>query len=159
VQIVEDRYRPEMRRLERALLLQILDQAWKEHLLTMDHLRSSVGLRGYAQIDPKVEYKREGMRLFETMWTSVANYVTDLIFKMEQLDENFVGSTWVESAAIKEEAPQGIAPGMSEQTQAAIDGSQAATKIEPIRNREEKIQRNAPCPCGSGKKYKNCCMR
>jgi preprotein translocase subunit SecA len=158
VQLVEDRYRPEMRRLERALLLQILDQAWKEHLLTMDHLRSSVGLRGYAQIDPKVEYKREGMSLFEKMWASVANYVTDLIFKMEQLDENFVGSTWVESAAIKEEVTPAIA-GMSEQQQAAIEGSQAAQKLEPIRNREDKVQRNAPCPCGSGKKYKNCCGR
>ncbi|HEX6963278.1 MAG TPA: SEC-C metal-binding domain-containing protein, partial [Lacipirellula sp.] len=156
-QLVEDRYRPEMRRLERTLLLQILDQAWKEHLLTMDHLRSSVGLRGYAQIDPKVEYKREGMRLFETMWKSVANYVTDLIFKMEQLDENFVGSTWVERAAIKEDAPPSTA-GMSEQQQ-AIEGSEAATKLEPIRNREEKVPRNAPCPCGSGKKYKNCCGR
>jgi preprotein translocase subunit SecA len=124
----------------------------------MDHLRSSVGLRGYAQIDPKVEYKKEGMRLFETMWRSVANYVTDLIFKMEQLDENFVGSTWVESAAIHEEAPA-TAAGMSEQQQAAIDGSQAAQKLEPIRNREEKVPRNAPCPCGSGKKYKNCCMK
>jgi preprotein translocase subunit SecA len=156
LQLVEDRYRPEMRKLERQLLLQILDQAWKEHLLTMDHLRSSVGLRGYAQIDPKVEYKREGMRLFETMWKSVANYVTDLIFKMEQLDENFVGSTWVESAAIKEDAPAGVPVGMSDQTQAAIDGSQSTQKLEPIRNREEKIPRNAPCPCGSGKKYKNC---
>jgi preprotein translocase subunit SecA len=155
IQLVEDRYRPEMRRLERTLLLQILDQGWKEHLLTMDHLRSSVGLRGYAQIDPKVEYKKEGMRLFETMWQSVANYVTDLIFKMEQLDENFVGSTWVESAAIKEDAPAGAM--MSEQQQAAIEGSQAQQKLEPIRNREEKVQRNAPCPCGSGKKYKNCC--
>ena len=155
-QLVEDRYRPEMRRLERTLLLQILDQAWKEHLLTMDHLRSSVGLRGYAQIDPKVEYKREGMRLFETMWKSVGNYVTDLIFKMEQLDENFVGSTWIESRATKEEVPSGT-PLMSEQQQAAIDGSQTAQKLEPIRNRDDKTPRNAPCPCGSGKKYKNCC--
>ncbi|MCC6491646.1 MAG: SEC-C domain-containing protein, partial [Pirellulales bacterium] len=159
-QLVEDRYRPEIRRLERVLLLQILDQAWKEHLLTMDHLRSSVGLRGYAQIDPKVEYKREGMRLFETMWQSASNYVTDLIFKMEQLDESFVGSTWVESRAIKEDAPSGAAAaGMSEQQHEAIEGSQAATKLEPIRNREEKTPRNAPCPCGSGKKYKNCCGR
>lgn len=84
--------------------------------------------------------------------------MTDLIFKMEQLDENFVGSTWVESAAIKEEVTPGTA-GMSEQQQAAIEGSQAAQKLEPIRNREEKVQRNAPCPCGSGKKYKNCCGR
>ncbi|HYO25957.1 MAG TPA: SEC-C metal-binding domain-containing protein, partial [Lacipirellulaceae bacterium] len=160
VQLVEDRYRPEMRKLERQLLLQILDQAWKEHLLTMDHLRSSVGLRGYAQIDPKVEYKREGMALFDTMWKSVGNYVTDLIFKMEQLDENFVGSTWTESAAIHEAAPAATAAapaGMSEQQAAAIEGSQGPARAEPIRNMGEKIQRNAPCPCGSGKKYKNCC--
>jgi preprotein translocase subunit SecA len=154
-QLVEDRYRPEMRRMERAVLLQILDQAWKEHLLGMDHLRSSVGLRGYAQIDPKVEYKREGMRMFETMWSSVANYVTNLIFKMEQLDENFVGSTWVESAAIHESAPS--TSDIAEQQQAAIQGSDTKQKLEPIRNREEKVGRNQPCPCGSGKKYKNCC--
>jgi preprotein translocase subunit SecA len=157
IQLVEDKYRPEMRRMERSLLLQILDQGWKEHLLTMDHLRSSVGLRGYAQVDPKVEYKREGMRLFENMWRSVANYVTDLIFKMEQLDEGFVGSTWVESAAIHEEAPP--ASEIVEQQQAAIDGTEAKQKMEPIRNRAEKTPRNAPCPCGSGKKFKNCCMK
>jgi preprotein translocase subunit SecA len=156
-QVVEDHFRPEMRRMERALLLQILDSAWKEHLLAMDHLRSSVGLRGYAQVDPKVEYKREGMSLFDTMWTSVGNYVTDLIFKMEQLDEGFVGSTWVESEAIHEEAP-----GTSEiarQQQAAIAGTEGEKKLEPIRNRAEKVGRNDPCPCGSGKKYKHCCMR
>ncbi|QEG36512.1 preprotein translocase subunit SecA [Bythopirellula goksoeyrii] len=154
-QLVEDRYRPEMRRMERAVLLQILDQSWKEHLLSMDHLRSSVGLRGYAQIDPKVEYKREGMRMFEVMWSSVANYVTNLIFKMEQLDEGFVGSTWVESAAIHEEAPS--TSDIAEQQQAAIAGSDTQQKLEPIRNRQEKVGRNQPCPCGSGKKYKNCC--
>jgi preprotein translocase subunit SecA len=156
-QVVEDHFRPEMRRMERALLLQILDSAWKEHLLAMDHLRSSVGLRGYAQVDPKVEYKREGMSLFESMWVSVGNYVTDLIFKMEQLDEGFVGSTWVESEAIHEEAP-----GTSEiarQQQAAIAGTEADKKLEPIRNRAEKIGRNEPCPCGSGKKYKQCCLK
>jgi preprotein translocase subunit SecA len=153
-QAVEDCYRPEMRRMERAVLLQILDQAWKEHLLAMDHLRSSVGLRGYAQIDPKVEYKREGMRMFETMWSGVANYVTNLIFKMEQLDENFVGSTWVESAAIHESAP--TASDIAQQQQAAIQGTDTKQKLEPIRNREEKVGRNQPCPCGSGKKYKNC---
>ena len=101
---VEDLYRPEMRKMERALVLQLLDTAWKDHLLSMDHLRSSVGLRGYAQIDPKVEYKREGMRIFEQMWTSVGERVTDLIFRMEQLDEGFVGSTWKESEAIHQDA-------------------------------------------------------
>jgi preprotein translocase subunit SecA len=146
-----------MRRMERALLLQILDGAWKEHLLAMDHLRSSVGLRGYAQVDPKVEYKREGMSLFDNMWVSVGNYVTDLIFKMEQLDEGFVGSTMVETAAIKEEAP--AASEIERQQQAAIAGTEADKKLEPIRNREPRVGRNDPCPCGSGKKYKQCCMR
>ncbi len=153
---VEDRFRPEMRRMERSLVLQILDTAWKDHLLAMDHLRSSVGLRGYAQVDPKVEYKREGMRTFELMWGSVAERVTDLIFRMEQLDES-AGSPWVESEAIHEEAPS--ASDIAGQQQAAIDGTQVDRKQEPIRNRGQRVGRNEPCPCGSGKKFKNCCMR
>jgi preprotein translocase subunit SecA len=144
--------------MERSLVLQILDTAWKDHLLTMDHLRSSVSLRGYAQVDPKVEYKREGMRLFETMWNSIGDRVTDLFFKMEQLDESFVGSTWKETAAIHEEAPSQSEIG--DQQQSAIDNSQGqGQKLEPIRNRGDKVGRNDPCPCGSGKKYKNCCIR
>ena len=128
-----------------------------EHLRARDHLRSSIGLRGYAHVDPKVEYKREGMALFEQMWISVGNYVTDLIFKMEQLDEGFVGSTWVETAAIKEEARP--ASEIERQQQAAIAGTEATAKLEPIRNLGPKVGRNDPCPCGSCKKYKQCCMR
>ena len=65
----------------------------------MDYLKSSVGLQGYAQKDPKVEYQREGMTLFRKLWISIGDRVTDLLFRMEQLDEGFVGSTWVESSA------------------------------------------------------------
>jgi preprotein translocase subunit SecA len=156
--VVNEHFRPEMRRMERGLVLQILDSAWKDHLLAMDHLRSSVNLRGYAQVDPKVEYKREGMKQFETMWLSIGDRVTDLFFKMEQLDENFVGSTWKETAAIHEQAPSQTDIG--DQQQSAIDSSQGqAQKLEPIRNRGDKVGRNDPCPCNSGKKYKNCCMR
>ncbi len=93
---VDDRFHPEMRRMERQILLSIVDEAWKNHLLTMDHLRSSVALKGYAQLDPKVEYKREGMRLFESMWESIGERVTDLIFRMESFNEEFIRSTWVE---------------------------------------------------------------
>jgi preprotein translocase subunit SecA len=154
---VEDHYRPEIRRMERVLILEILDTAWKDHLLAMDHLRSSVGLRGYAQVDPKVEYKREGMRTFEAMWSSVQERVTDLVFKMEQLDENFISSTWQETAAIHDEiAPQST---IAAQQQEAIEGTEAEKKLEPIRNRDHRVGRNDLCPCGSGKKYKNCCMR
>jgi len=154
---VEGRYRPEMRRMERSLVLQILDGAWKDHLLAMDHLRHSVGLRGYAQVDPKVEYKREGMRIFEAMWHSVGERVTDLVFRMEQLDENWISSLWVEQRAIHEDAPPPSE--IAEQQQSAIDASQSNQKSEPIRNRQQHVGRNDPCPCGSGKKFKNCCMR
>ncbi len=153
---VEEQYRPEMRRMERALLLQLLDTAWKDHLLAMDHLRSSIGLRGYAQVDPKVEYKREGMKLFEGMWTSTGERVTDLIFRMEQLDEGFVGSTWTEAEARHDDA---TGAGAIAQQQEAIDGTQTDHKPEPIRHHQARVGRNDPCPCGSGKKFKNCCMR
>ncbi|MEO8494464.1 MAG: SEC-C metal-binding domain-containing protein [Planctomycetota bacterium] len=153
---VEDRYRPEIRRMERQLLLQIVDSAWKDHLLAMDHLRSAVGLAGYAQMDPKVEYKREGMRLFESMWTLLDGRVTELIFRMEQLDEGFVGSTWVETSARHDEAR--TASQLVNEQQQAIDHSQEV-KVETIRNRSDRVGRNDPCPCGSGRKYKQCCMR
>jgi preprotein translocase subunit SecA len=153
---VEEKYRPEMRRMERALVLQILDEAWKNHLLVMDHLRSSVGLRGYAQVDPKVEYKREGMATFEEMWASVGQRVTDLVFKIEELDEGFVGSTWSEGEAVHEEAS---GTDIAEQQEAAIEGTEADRKPEPIRHKGPRVGRNDPCPCGSGKKFKNCCMK
>jgi len=154
---VDERYRPEMRRMERALVLQLLDEAWKNHLLVMDHLRSSVGLRGYAQEDPKVVYKKEGMQTFEAMWDSIYQRVTDLVFRMEQLDEGFVGSTWTETEAVHQEAASTAE--IVAQQQAAIDGTQADHKPEPIRNRQQRVGRNDPCPCGSGKKFKVCCGR
>jgi preprotein translocase subunit SecA len=155
---IEDRFRAEIRRMERMLVLQILDNAWKDHLLAMDHLKASVGLRGYAQVDPKVEYKREGMRTFELMWGAIGERVTDLIFRMEQLNEDFVGSTWVGGQAIHQEAP--TTSEIARQQQAGIDASQGGDrKQEPIRHRGQRVGRNDPCPCGSGKKFKNCCMR
>jgi preprotein translocase subunit SecA len=156
--LVQERYRPEMRRMERQVLLQLVDGAWKDHLLAMDHLRSSIGLVGYAQLDAKVEYKREGMRMFDEMWTSVGDRVTELVFRMEQLDEGFVGSTWVETSAVHEQV-QAAASGIAEEQQAAIDASQGDAKLEPIRNRDKRPGRNDPCWCGSNKKYKNCHLR
>ncbi|MEK6247301.1 MAG: SEC-C metal-binding domain-containing protein, partial [Planctomycetales bacterium] len=155
---VQDRFCPEIRRMERTLALEILDAAWKDHLLAMDHLRSSVGLRGYAQVDPKVEYKREGMRIFEAMWNSIDERVTDLVFRIEQLDDDFVSSNWVETSATHDEARSG-AELVREQGSSEGGEIQPEERIEPIRNRSERVGRNAPCPCGSGKKYKNCCLR
>src|SRR5205823_13776268 len=83
----DDKYRPEMRGLERSLLLARIDDAWKKHLLTMDHLRSGIGLVGYAQVDPKTEYKREGMKAFDEMWEGVHDKITDAVFRMEEEEE------------------------------------------------------------------------
>ncbi len=154
---VEERFRPEMRKMERAVVLQLLDTAWKDHLLTMDHLKQSVGLRGYAQIDPKVEYKREGMRIFEEMWTSVGERVTDIVFRMEQLDEGFVGSTWTVTETVHQDAQS--AGEIASQQQAAIEGTEVDHKPKPIRNRQQRVGRNDPGPCGSGNKFYQCCMK
>jgi preprotein translocase subunit SecA len=154
----DDRFRPEMKRMERSLLLNQLDTSWKNHLYTMDHLRQGIGLVGYAQLDPKTEYKRQGMKEFEAMWEGVQDKVSDVVFRMED-DESFQESVWSIGAAVHEAAPRAI-DSMRAQQDAAIAGSQQSqAKKEPIRNRTQKVGRNDPCPCGSGKKYKNCCMR
>jgi preprotein translocase subunit SecA len=156
ISAVENRYRPEIRRMERQLVLHLLDTAWKEHLLTMDHLRSAIGLVGYAQKDPKVEYKREGMRAFREMWNSIGEQTTDLVFRMERLDESFVSSTWAGAQARHDEAAS--ATELAQQQQGGqANGAASDRPLEPIRNRTERVGRNAPCPCGSGKKYKQCC--
>ncbi len=160
--IVEDHFHPEFRRMERMVLLEIVDSAWKDHLLAMDYLRSAVGQRGMAQLDPKVEYKREGMRMFDGLWVSIGERVTDLVFRMEQMNEDFVSNTLVETSARHDEVPeQQMLPDsdIGREQSDAIDRSGQAAKVETIRNRDVKVGRNEPCPCGSGKKYKACCLR
>jgi preprotein translocase subunit SecA len=156
-QAADDRFYPEIRRMERQVLLNIVDGSWKDHLLAMDHLRSAISLKGYAQMDPKVEYKREGMRMYGDMWFSIGEKMTDLIFRMEALDEGFVASTWVETNAEHEKLPPSAMQAEQEENLRAADQAGAPeAKPEPIRNREAKVGRNDPCPCGSGKKYKAC---
>lgn len=157
--MVEDYYHPEFRRMERRVLLEIVDSGWKDHLLAMDYLLAAVRQRGMAQLDPKVEYKREGMRMFDGLWASIGERVTDLIFRMEQLDEGFVSNTLVETTAVHQDPSSAPMEGMTQEQMEAIDNSGGAKKVETIRNRDKKPGRNEPCPCGSGKKYKQCCMR
>jgi len=148
--------RDEMQRMERAVLLQILDNAWKDHLLAMDHLRSSVGLRGYAQVDPKVEYKREGMRTFDLMWRGIDERVVDIVYRIEQVEDDALRSTWQETAAIHEDS---LAAASLEGLDSSAADRGDSGPVQPIRNVGQKVGRNDPCPCGSGKKYKNCCAR
>src|SRR5207249_1388339 len=152
-----------MRGMERGLVLGRLDASWKNHLYTMDHLRSGIGLVGYAQIDPKTEYKRQGMKEFDAMWEGIQDKVTDTVFRMEE-EEGFQESLWAIGATIHEAAPRALpaANGQSirgQQDTALTNSQQGEKKIEPIRNRGDRVGRNDPCPCGSGKKYKNCHMR
>ena len=169
---IDARYRPEMREMEKSVLLDILDSSWMEHLRTMDHLRSSIGLQGYAQIDPKVEYKREGMRIFGEMWNGIGDRVTDLIFRVEQFDPQVLddlGSRWKldraqtihHQAESQLSAPPQSSGATRRQQDAAIAASERSTekKREPVRNVGKKVGRNDLCPCGSGKKFKACCMR
>ncbi|MEM7559360.1 MAG: SEC-C metal-binding domain-containing protein, partial [Planctomycetota bacterium] len=161
-QAVADIYHPEIRRMERQVLLNIVDSAWKDHLLAMDHLRSAISLKSFAQMDPKVEYKREGMRMFDDMWFSVGERMTDLIFRMEALDEGFIQSTFQETNA--QHAPAQTTSDMARQQLSDLEaadqaGSEGEQRVEPIRNTEKRVGRNEPCPCGSGKKYKACCGR
>ncbi|MEY2612813.1 MAG: hypothetical protein RL069_1625, partial [Planctomycetota bacterium] len=165
IQAYDDMYHPEIRRMERTVLLSTLDSAWKDHLLAMDHVRSSVSFRSMGQMDPKVEYKREGMRLFDQMWLSLGERITDVIFRMEAIDEDLVASSWVETSARHDSYDP--AKALMEEKMADLQAAEQAGRetsseeSEPvtIRNRSEKSSRNDPCPCGSGKKFKNCCMR
>jgi preprotein translocase subunit SecA len=155
-----DHYGDDMKRMERAVVLQILDNAWKDHLLAMDHLRASVGLRGYAQVDPKVEYKREGMRTFDLMWKGIDERVTDIVYRIEQVEDDSLKSTFRETAAIHAEAPSAaelVAQALPQAAASPAPSQAAEINVEPIRNLGTKVGRNDPCPCGSGKKFKNCC--
>lgn len=158
----ERKYRPEMGQAERLVLLELLDNAWKEHLYHMDFLRQNVGLVGYAQKDPKVEYKRQGMKEFDSMWDRIGEAATSAVFRLEREgNPQFLEGVYHETAAIHESAAPvenqiASQPGSQEQSSGGLQLGQPNVAIEPIRNRERKVGRNDPCPCGSGKKYKNC---
>jgi preprotein translocase subunit SecA len=156
-------YRPELRHAERSLILETLDQSWKDHLYFMDHLRQGIGLVGYAQQDPKVEYKREGMKAFDQMWKRISHEVTFAIFRLESESPAFMGSLWQITsethAAPERDLVEVAAPEGAEQYGSGGGHSAPVEQaIEPIRNFQQRVGRNDPCPCGSGKKYKSCCL-
>jgi len=146
--------RRELTELERFVLLQIYDSSWKDHLLAMDHLKSAIGLRGFAEQDPKVAYKREGARLFEEMMASVEDKVTDMIFKARLVAGEQVQSVYQVSSLVHDQMSgyDNLPREMADQQRAA-----APQKVQTIIREQPKVGRNDPCPCGSGKKYKKCC--
>lgn len=161
-----DRFHPEMRKMERMVLLEIVDNGWKEHLLAMDHLRTAVGQRGMAALDPKVEYKREGRRIFQNLWDSIGERTTEIVFRMEQLNDEFVRETvsynqpaMIETSdTVPVEDSMPVSEEMMRQQEEISRSGGEVQEVKTIRNSKKKIGRNEPCPCGSGKKYKQCCL-
>ncbi len=154
-----------MREIERFLLLNIIDSKWKDHLHAMQQLRENVGLRGYAQIDPKNEYKREGFENFERLQALIEDEVTSLIFRIQVVreeDERQLDRRWEADRASPGGEPADSDPGRQmrrEQLQrdAAARHAGRSRPTRPIKRDAPRVGRNDPCPCGSGKKYKKCC--
>jgi len=149
--------RREMTELERYVLLQIYDQSWKDHLLNMDHLKSGVGLRSFAEQDPRVVYKREGARQFREMLAGVRDKVTDMIFKVRLSAGQEEISSVYEISSVVHEQLSGYDHLTSEMAAQSAQGAMA--RPQTIVRDVPKVGRNDPCPCGSGKKYKKCCGR
>jgi len=146
--------RSELSDLEKYVLLQVYDSTWKDHLYSMDHLKSSIWMRSWAEKDPKTEYKREGSRMFEDMLDTIEDRVTDIIFKVHLESGARARSVWNVSQTSHDEVGQFA---MTEQRRAAAQAPQGEVKVKQIRLETPKVGRNEPCPCGSGKKYKKCC--
>ena len=163
-----------VRRLERDIMLDVLDRHWKDHLAGMDQLRQGIGLRGYAAKNPKQEYKREAFQMFTVMLEDIKHEVTGLLAKIQIRDEQDVdalerrapppnlrlshpaAASAVGPAAARAASPA-VAPGIRPSPRLQPPAQpQSAAKPKTFVRGDKKIGRNEPCPCGSGKKYKQC---
>ena len=131
-------------------MLHVIDGQWKDHLLSMDHMKEGIGLRGYGQRDPLTEYKREAYDLFEDMVDRVRSSVIELLFKMQVARE-----------AVPEPAPprrRRRAPRPAPRRRRSRCPRSAPERRPEAARSGQKVGRNDACPCGSGKKYKKCCL-
>ncbi|QTF94058.1 preprotein translocase subunit SecA [Halomonas sp. BM-2019] len=150
-----------MRRFEKQVMLQVLDTRWKEHLQSMDHLRRGIHLRGYAQKNPKQEYKRESFELFQSLLTNIKSDVTRILSHVQVRRPEEVEELERQRREALER-DRAAAANRRDEPGAGDDGAaQAAPRPgadgRPLRREGPKVGRNDPCPCGSGKKYKQCC--
>ncbi|MEN6605760.1 MAG: preprotein translocase subunit SecA [Bryobacteraceae bacterium] len=167
-----------MRETERILLLQVIDDQWKDHLLSMDHLKEGIGLRGYGQKDPLVEYKKESFLIFQDMMDRIEDEAVRYLFFLRPVEEArpIVTAQPEEDYADEPEALAGVAQVQRTAGQSSIEdftrsiqrkkekemaelqfaGGGTSTVQQPV-VKAQKVGRNDPCPCGSGKKYKKCC--
>ena len=146
-----------MRQLEKHIMLSVLDDAWKEHLASMDYLRQSINLRSYAQQDPKQEFKRESFKLFSQMLDRIKSEVTQMLARIRIRSEEEVAALEAEqrrqaqAKQLQYQHAEASAIGEEE-----ADGEGGPLPESPIVREGPKVGRNEPCPCGSGRKYKHC---
>ncbi|WP_070962439.1 preprotein translocase subunit SecA [Vibrio sonorensis] len=146
-----------LRNFEKSVMLQTLDTLWKEHLAAMDHLRQGIHLRGYAQKNPKQEYKRESFELFEGLLDALKSDVITILSKVRVQQQEEVERMEAQRRAQAEEAARRARAQHASAENPLSDGSEEEAKgQQPMVREERKIGRNDPCPCGSGKKYKQC---
>jgi len=131
----------EFRNLERIVMLQTVDNLWKDHLLSMDHLKEGIGLRGYAQQNPLIVYKKEGFEMFQDMISRIKEETLGILFRIQIAEPHEINDL---------RKPK-------EQKLLFSGGDDTEIDKKPIKRTGKKVGRNAPCPCGSGKKYKKCC--
>ena len=148
-----EKFGESMRELERVVTLKIVDEKWMEHIDNMDELKNGVGLRAYAQKDPVVVYRMEGFDMFDEMVYDIQYDVVKLLMHVTERDEGAQRqqTSEITSAKLQETSAIELVDGKISPKEGGID--------KTIRNEEPKVGRNDPCPCGSGKKYKNCCGR
>lgn len=148
-----------MRYLERMVMLQVVDGQWKDHLLAMDHLKEGIGLRGYGQKDPLIEYKREGFQMFEAMVERIKEQTIEYLYRVQVAPAEalaFAGAQQPPSGeSVDSDHPLRSQP--EPQPKPAERSLRPVTAAAPIKVVGKKIGRNDPCPCGSGQKYKKCC--
>ena len=141
-----------MRELERVVILKVVDQKWMDHIDDMDELKNGIGLRAYAQKDPVVQYRLEGADMFDDMIEDLKDDVAKIMLNIEKRDEN----------AQREETAEITGAGLEDTAINLVDGTVKPKEgglNKTVIKTEPKVGRNDPCPCGSGKKYKNCCGR
>jgi preprotein translocase subunit SecA len=148
--------RRELTDLEQYVLIQIFDQAWKDHLFAMDMLKGGIGLQAFAEQDPRILYKKEGFDYFKQMLAGIRDKVTNQIFRAKLMGDTQRRSNYRETAAVHADAGS---YGVSEELAATGGGDAAGGAQVPAKTivrDQPKVGRNDLCPCGSGKKYKKC---
>ncbi len=153
-----ERFGPVMREVERQIMLNVLDMLWKEHLANMDHLRQGIGLRAFAQKNPKQEYKRESFELFQQMLDNLKTEVVRMLARVEPVTQEEMELMEAQRRQAAELEKQRMQLQHAESSALTADADMEAEHPEakPFVREGSKVGRNDPCPCGSGKKYKQC---